>query len=242
MEKISPMEVKKVKVLTESKQTNAIVDCIENLGLDIEKIGEGGNADVYAVAGESDFSQLCLKRIKDAPQIQNQDVDREHKFQIMAKKAGVTTPLSLVSFESEKGAHLIMEKINGYSVKDIARDNDLLPDDFDFKKFEFLLSEEMSKLHGAGIVHRDLNSGNVMINFEGKPVIIDFGTACEGNPDSEWVYEETVLLKNPNSGKYEVKSGRYINDKESIKNTIIPMVRKSYFEKQQSLQNLQTNI
>ena len=52
MEKISPTEIKKIEILTESKDTDAIIQCIEKLGLEIEKIGEGGNAELFIILGE----------------------------------------------------------------------------------------------------------------------------------------------------------------------------------------------
>ena len=237
MEKISPTEIKKIEILTESKDTDAIIQCIEKLGLEIEKIGEGGNAEVFSILGESDFSHLCLKKIKEEPQIKNQNIEREHNFQIRAKKSGIRTPITLVSFESEKGSYLIMEKINGYSIRDIAKKNEFLPEEFELTKFEIQLKQEVQKLHNAGIVHRDLNTGNILIDDQCNPVIIDFGTACEGNPDSDWVYEETVSIKSPTTGKYEIRSGAYVNDKESIKNSLIPTIKQAYYRKLGYLQN-----
>jgi tRNA A-37 threonylcarbamoyl transferase component Bud32 len=219
MEHISSMEVKHLKKLTESKEIDDILECIEKIGLDVEKIGEGGNAEVFSVAGESNFSKFCLKKIREKPQIQNQDIDMEHAYQIKVRDLGVTTPLSLVSFDSNKGSYLLMEKINGHSVREIAHIPNLLSEEFNMDIFEKELNTMISRMHQGGILHRDLNLGNVMVNEKGLPVIIDFATATEGDPNSEFAYQETIYFLNKDTGKYEQKT-YYVDDRDNIKNIL----------------------
>ncbi len=224
MEKISSFEVKRVKILVESQNFDDLLECIEKTGFDVEKIGEGGNAEVFSVQ-DGPMSKFCLKKIKTQPQIKDQNIEREHQYQIEARKAGVTTPLSVISFESDHGSYLIMEKINGFTIRQIAEKPQLLPKNFDVDMFISELTAMIKGMHNANIVHRDLNAGNVMVNTQGKPVIIDFGTATHGTANSELAYEETVLLKNQHTGAYEQKSGFFIDDIKNLKNTIIPTIR-----------------
>lgn len=39
------------------------------------------------------------------------------------------------------------------------------------------LAEALQKAHGAGVIHRDLKPGNVLIDPDGRPRILDFGLA-----------------------------------------------------------------
>ncbi len=95
----------------------------------------------------------------------------------------------------------------------------LLDDSFDIHVFEKELKSMIEKMHQGGILHRDLNLGNVMINEKGLPVIIDFGTATEGNSNSDFAYEETIYFLNKSTNKYEQKT-YYIDDKVNLRNLL----------------------
>ncbi len=43
--------------------------------------------------------------------------------------------------------------------------------------FGFTLATSVAHLHGAGLIHRDLKPGNLKLDSEGRPVVLDFGLA-----------------------------------------------------------------
>ncbi len=213
---IKPFEIKKVQKIVESRETEALIECIESLEIHAESIGEGGNAEVLAIA-EGPFSKVCLKRLKETPQIDCNTIDRENELQGMARKAGVRTPLSLISITTEKGDFLIMERVIGSTLEEILATPSKLPENFSHEVFIKELDEQIARLHSAGIYHRDLHSRNVMINEEGLPVIIDFGTATEGS-GGDFTYEELANVYNPIKKKYEQVSGKFKDDKDMVRN------------------------
>lgn len=213
---LKPFEIKKVQKIVESRETEALISCIESLEIHAESIGEGGNAEVLAIA-EGPFSKVCLKRLKENPQIDCNSIDRENELQGMARKAGVRTPLALISLETEKGDFFIMEKIMGTTVEEVLATPSKLPEQFSHEVFVQDLEEQIVKMHNAGIYHRDLHSRNVMINEEGLPVIIDFGTATEGS-GADFTYEELANVYNPIKEKYEQVSGKFKDDKDMVRN------------------------
>ncbi len=216
MESIKPFEIKKVQKIVESKETEALIECLKILEIHAESIGFGGNADVFAIE-EGPFSKVCLKRIKEKPQMICNSIDTENEFQGKAQGAGVRTPLTLISVETDHGDFLIMERINGSTVEEVIKNPSLLPENFDYNLFINDLENQIEILHNAGIFHRDLHVRNVMIDEHGQPVIIDFGTATFGT-GCDFTYEELATVYNPNKDSYEQVSGKFKDDKVMFRN------------------------
>lgn len=215
-------KVEHVKRLIESKEAENIMECISKIELHANPIGEGGNAIVY-IPEEESLQTVCIKKGKEKPQIIFNNIEEECEIQKTLKNIGVRTPLTILSFRiNEKEDYFMMERINGYSIKDILKNNDLLPEKFDYQIFCKSLDEQVDKMHKAfglvgGIYHRDLHEGNVLINEEGLPVIIDFGTAIRGS-GSDNTYEESVEMYNHKKEKYEFVNGYFKDDLEMVKN------------------------
>jgi TP53 regulating kinase-like protein len=86
-----------------------------------------------------------------------------------AKKAGVPTPtIFLVDL---KNATIIMEFIEGKQVKR------LLNEVTKSKRQQLCLKigELIGRLHNYGVIHGDLTTSNMILNFEGKIFFVDFG-------------------------------------------------------------------
>lgn len=207
-------KLEKVQKIIENKVTEDLLYCLDVLELRAVSIGEGDSAEVLVAEG-TPFEKVCLKRIKKNPPVICNDIDEENAFQIKAQEAGVRTPLPLISLQTNKGPCFLMERIEGHSMKDILQKPELLPKDFKYDNFFKLLENQISLMHRAGLYHRDLHSGNVMIDKESLPVIIDFGSAINGS-GSDFTYEGDVLSYNKKLGRYESKSGTFKDDLKSI--------------------------
>lgn len=209
-------EISKIRKLVDSKESQEVVECVSGLKLEKNPIGEGGNAVIYIPEVET-FKKVCLKKVKEKPQIMYNDIEEECKIQKLLKEAGVRTPVTLVSFVAKEGSYLVMERIIGYNISEIIKKPELMPEKFNYETFCKDLDEQVSIMHKAGIYHRDLHERNVMINEEGLPVIIDFGTATYGT-GSDFTYEESVSMFNPTKGRYEFVNGFFKDDLEMVKN------------------------
>jgi cGMP-dependent protein kinase len=85
--------------------------------------------------------------------------------------------VSLVkTFKDEKRFYFLMEFVKGMDLFDALRKIGLLSDD-DSRFYVAALMLMMEHLHERNIIYRDLKPENVMVDEEGYPKLIDFGTA-----------------------------------------------------------------
>ena len=95
-------------------------------------------------------------------------------------------------FEENGTAYLAMEYIRGISLDDYLQNQDV---PFSFQQAWKMLrpvAEALEKIHKTGIIHRDLNPGNLMMEENGTIKIIDFGSA---RPYLETEKTMTILIK-----------------------------------------------
>jgi TP53 regulating kinase-like protein len=93
----------------------------------------------------------------------------EPKLMHEAKRAGVPTPT--IFLVDVKNALIVMEFIKGKQVKQLL---DILSDK-ERKKVCVRIGELIGRLHMQGVVHGDLTMSNMILSFEGKIFLVDFG-------------------------------------------------------------------
>ena len=79
-------------------------------------------------------------------------------------------------FEAGGTAYLVMEYVNGRSLKSEVDTGGVLADD-EVRTILLAITESLAAVHDAGLLHRDIKPDNVMLRPEGTPVLIDFGAA-----------------------------------------------------------------
>lgn len=207
-----------VKRYIELKNEDKLINCLEEKLKEGKEIGFGNNATIISLEDEdSDFSDFCVKKMKSKPLLVCNDIDTEANYQFKLQEGGLKTPRYVIVVKDDTGQEwFIMERIDGVSIGDAMIGLGKLPNDFNTQDFCVKLEREVKKMHSLGVLHRDLHTGNVMIDEKGNPVIIDFGTATEGDPNSEYAYEETVSKYNEKKGVYELVSGKLPDDRDQL--------------------------
>lgn len=155
-------------------------------------IGEGRTATVCALEGKFD---ICVKiLIKDIKPKNNARVEMKFLDKLKAKNFPVPQPVC--SAKTEKAEYVFMEMIEGFSILDLIKDDlfEELPEEFDFNVFFEKLRKELERMHEEKIYHRDLRPGNVMIDKNGNPVIIDFGESKEISLSTDDPYRDENSL------------------------------------------------
>ncbi|HVR29458.1 MAG TPA: serine/threonine-protein kinase, partial [Thermoanaerobaculia bacterium] len=125
-------------------------------------LGAGGMGEVYRARDTRLGREVAIKVL---PAEVASDPDRLRRFEQEAKAiSALNHPHIVTLFEvgsSEHGLYLVLEKIEGKSLRELLRDG-ALP----VKRVLTLgaqIAEGLAKAHSVGIVHRDLKPENVMV-------------------------------------------------------------------------------
>ena len=82
-------------------------------------------------------------------------------------------------FEAEGTAYMVMEYVEGRTLASVADAEGPLVESRVREVLE-ALTDGLSSVHEAGLLHRDISPDNVMVRPDGTPVLIDFGAARHG--------------------------------------------------------------
>lgn len=169
----------------------------------IEKIGEGGMGVVYlgadserrqvavkvlgpAVASDPNARQRLAREVETMRRVRN-------RFVAEVLDADVTGP----------APYIVTRYVPGRTLEDAVRaDGPLRGPALD--SLAEGLAEALAAIHAAGVVHRDLKPGNVMISG-GHPVVIDFGIAHV--PDATRLTKTGLVMGTPGYLAPEVIEG-----------------------------------
>ncbi|WP_440695678.1 Stk1 family PASTA domain-containing Ser/Thr kinase [Clavibacter nebraskensis] len=87
---------------------------------------------------------------------------------------------------------IVMERVEGRLLKDVITDGPLDPDEAVRIMRQVLTALEYS--HRAGVVHRDIKPGNIMVTPTGQVKVMDFGIARAVSDTSATIAQTTAIL------------------------------------------------
>jgi eukaryotic-like serine/threonine-protein kinase len=165
-------------------------------------IGRGGMASVYR--GED----LTLGRpvaIKILDRDLASDGAFRTRFRLEAQSASRMSHPAIVrvfdagedSWEGADGTthpepYIVMELVTGHLLKDIVAEGPLPVEDA--LRYTDGILEALEYSHLAGVVHRDIKPGNVMVTDAGQVKVMDFGIARAVSDSSSTVAETTAII------------------------------------------------
>lgn len=88
--------------------------------------------------------------------------------------------------------YIVMELVSGQTLKDIIAAGPVTIDDA--IRYTDGILEALEYSHRAGVVHRDIKPGNVMVTSAGQVKVMDFGIARAVSDSSSTVAETTAIL------------------------------------------------
>ena len=143
----------------------------------LRRIARGGMADVYLARDVSLDRQVAVKVL--FPEFAN-DPSFVERFRREAKAAANLNHPNIVGiydWGQEQGTYyIVMEYVVGRSMADVLRSTGPLSPD---RAAEIAsdVAEALSSAHSAGLVHRDVKLGNIIVSDDGQVKVADFGIA-----------------------------------------------------------------
>ena len=216
-----PLDLKDTGIIQKFRTDEVDIPWIDNtksyLELSDDLIAKGAESNIVKSSYLGEKAVLKDRIVKNyrIPEIDNKIRRARCKLEARllsdAKRAGVVTPV-LYDVDLENKS-ILMEEIDGVMVKDII-DEDLA----------FRMGENISRLHGADIIHGDITTSNIMLRDD-QLVFIDFGLGRHSNLDEDKAVDLLVLKKSLQSIDYNL-AVKYFDcvlrgyGNESIINTI----------------------
>ncbi len=141
----------------------------------IEKIGEGGMGVVY-LGADAEGRRVAIKVL--GPGVANDPSARQRLAREVETMRRVRNRYVADVLDADvhgPAPYVVTRYVPGRTLEDTVRERGPLRG-MALDAFAEGLAEALAAIHAAGVVHRDLKPGNVMLD-SGQPVIIDFGIA-----------------------------------------------------------------
>jgi serine/threonine protein kinase len=143
----------------------------------LEKVGEGGMAQVYRGMDVKLNRPVAIKILYE--HLAN-DRDFLRRFKQEAKAAAKLSHPAIVNVYDEgeeEGLHyIVMEYVDGFTLKDIIlREEHLKPEEA--VRIALQICDALMHAHGQNVIHRDIKPHNIIVSPEGRVKVTDFGLA-----------------------------------------------------------------
>ncbi|MDQ1082349.1 MULTISPECIES: Stk1 family PASTA domain-containing Ser/Thr kinase [Microbacterium] len=165
-------------------------------------IGRGGMASVYRGYDETLGRTVAIKILKSDLA---GDAAFRTRFRLEAQAASrMAHPTIVRVFDAGEDAevgvdgvehpvpYIVMELVQGRLLKDVISQGNVPTDDA--LRYVDGILEALEYSHRAGVVHRDIKPGNVMITDSGRVKVMDFGIARAVSDSSSTVAETTAIV------------------------------------------------
>jgi serine/threonine-protein kinase len=167
-----------------------------------ELLGRGGMADVHVGMDARLGRRVAIKLLK--PSLANDPAFRTRFRQEAQAAARMAHPTIVRVFDAgeetvtDPSGHeiqvpfIVMEHVDGRLLKDIVAEGPLEPEEAVRIVDGILVALEYS--HRAGVVHRDIKPGNVMVTSSGQVKVMDFGIARAISDSSATIAQTSAIL------------------------------------------------
>jgi eukaryotic-like serine/threonine-protein kinase len=141
-----------------------------------EELNYGGQGVVYKAYQTAAKRTVAIKVLLDGPLASSRQRHRfEREVELISR---LRHPNVVTVYDSGliRGRHYcVMEYVEGLTIDDYAMVEDLTVRDV--VRLFVKVSRAVSYAHQRGVIHRDLNPANILVDLDGEPHVLDFGLA-----------------------------------------------------------------
>lgn len=182
----------------------------------IEKIGEGGMAEVYKAKCHLLNRYVAVKILK--PEYAK-DETFVKRFRREAQSAAALTHANIVSVY-DVGAegdinYIVMELLESKTLKDYIEEHGAMPSDL-VLKISAQIASALETAHKAHIIHRDIKPQNIVLNKNMVAKVTDFGIAKITNVPSATITSFGSTMGSVHYFSPEHAKGGYTDEKSDI--------------------------
>jgi serine/threonine protein kinase len=142
----------------------------------IERLGAGGMGEIYKA---QDIRLNRIVAVKMVTATTGDDIEKRRRFLQEARAAsGLNHPniITVHDMVSDKDSEfLVMEYISGKTLGELIRPGGMPPTKV--VEYAIQITDALGAAHKAGIVHRDIKPGNIMVTEQDRVKVLDFGLA-----------------------------------------------------------------
>jgi eukaryotic-like serine/threonine-protein kinase len=141
------------------------------------RVGSGGMAEVYLAHDRLLGREVAVKALNDELAQDPQFVERFHREARAAARLSHPNIVALHDYGATEDAYfIVMEFIDGRTVGDLVATQGPM-DPVRVAEIASDVASALDRAHRAGLVHRDVSAGNVMVSSSGETKVTDFGIA-----------------------------------------------------------------
>jgi predicted Ser/Thr protein kinase len=170
----------------------------------LERIGEGGMGVVY-LATDAEQRPVAVKVLR--PAVAGEPDARRRLAREVETMRRVRSPFVAEVIDADVACdppYIVTRYVRGRTLDQVVSDCGPLRG-ADLARVARGVASALTAVHAAGVVHRDLKPGNIMLSA-GEPVVIDFGIAR--SPDSTRITQTGMFMGTPGYLAPEVIEGK----------------------------------
>ncbi|MEW9551302.1 protein kinase [Nonomuraea sp. NPDC050783] len=151
---------------------------------EVRELGSGAAGRVVLATRDRDGAEVAIKYLNNELKSDMSFVARfRHEARLLATLQSVHHARLIDYVESGHGAAIVMELVNGVSLREILRSQGPTGPEAALTVLKGSLLG-LASAHAIGVVHRDFKPENVMVQEDGRSKLVDFGIAVRAGEDA----------------------------------------------------------